>query len=470
METQPLDPLVWRVGTVTVLGSVMSVLDTTIVNVALDPLARHLHSDLNAIAWVVTAYLLAIAAVTPITGWAARRIGTRRLYLLSLVLFTLGSLLCGLAWSTGTLIVARVLQGAGGGLLLPVGQMITVRMAGRHNLGRVMGVLGVPTVLAPVVGPTLGGFLLEHLSWRAIFLINLPIGVVALVLALRILPRDAGASTYRLDVRGLLLAPTGLALLTYGLSETASQPGLLRAPVVLPILAGMCLLAAFARHALRVEHPLLDLRLFSDRTYTMASIACLANGAISLGGLILLPLYLQGIRGENAVDTGMLVAPTAVGVVLVMRRAGRLTDRYGGGRLAVIGTTILAVGTIPFVTLDAQTGYPLLVAAMLVRGIGVGLVGMPLMTAALVSLQPSHTQDASAQLHVLQRVGGSLGTALFIVVLQRQLRAGGGAGSYGHTFGWVLAATVLSLLPCVALMVLEKQRRLKVPVLAPEPV
>ena len=469
METKPIDPLVWRVGTVTVLGSVMSVLDTTIVNVALDPLARVLGSDLSTIAWVVTSYLLAIAAVTPITGWAARRIGTRRLYLLSLVLFTLGSLLCGLAWSTTSLVVARVLQGAGGGLLLPVGQMITVRMAGRANLGRVMGVLGVPTVLAPVVGPTLGGFLLEHVSWRAVFLINLPIGVLALVLALRILPRDEGTSTYRLDVLGLLLAPTGLALLTYGLSETASRPALLRTQVVVPVLVGLCLLAWFVVHALKVEHPLLELRLFGDRTYAVASVAFLVNGAISLGGLILLPLYLQGVRGESPVRTGVLMAPTAIGVVLVMRRAGRLTDRYGGGRLAVVGTTVLAVGTVPFVSLDAHTGYPAIAGWLFVRGLGVGLVGMPLMAAALGSLDHARSPDASAQLHVLQRVGGSLGTALFVVVLQRSVRAGGGAGAFGHAYLWVLVATLLSLVPCAALMRLESRRRLTVPVPVPEP-
>jgi EmrB/QacA subfamily drug resistance transporter len=308
-----IDPLVWRVGTVTVLGSVMSVLDTTIVNVALDPLAHALHASLTSIAWIITSYLLAIAAITPVAGWAARRVGTRTIYLWSLVLFTLGSLLCGLAWSTESLVVARVLQGAGGGLLMPVGQMIVVRLAGRENLGRVMGILAVPTVLAPVVGPTLGGFLIEHVSWRAIFLINLPIGAVAFFLGLRILPRDHGAPTFRLDVLGLLLAPTGLTLLTYGLSESASSPDLLRAAVVLPVVAGLGFLLAFTRHALRIEHPLLDLRLFTDRTYSMASIASFANGAISLGGLILLPLYLQSVRGESAVNTGLLVAPTAVG-------------------------------------------------------------------------------------------------------------------------------------------------------------
>ncbi|MCU1595928.1 MAG: family efflux transporter permease subunit [Frankiales bacterium] len=463
MDTRPgIDPFVWRLGTVTVLGSVMSVLDTTIVNVALDPLARALHADLPSIAWVITSYLLAIAAVTPVAGWAARRHGMRKVYLVSLLLFTLGSLACGLAWSTESLVIARVLQGAGGGLLMPVGQMLIVRAAGRENLGRVMGILAVPTVLAPVVGPTLGGFLLETVSWRAIFLINLPIGALALYLGLRILPRDAGHPTYHLDLIGLALAPIGLTLLTYGLTETATQPSVLRAGVVLPVAAGLLMLAAFVWHARRIEHPLLDLRLFGNRTYSMASLASFANGAISLGGLIILPLYLQSARGEDAITTGLLVAPTAVGVVLVMRNAGALCDRYGGGRLALCGTLVQAVGTVPLLWLDADTSYTVIVVAIFVRGLGVGFVGMPLMTAALVSISHegmSKSQDASAQLNVLQRVGGSLGTAVFIVILQRESRAGAGASAFGDTFGWVLALTLLSLVPSWFLMKLETQRR-----------
>lgn len=454
-----VDPLVWRVGAVTVLGSVMSVLDTTIVNVALEPLAGELDATKSGISWVVTAYLLAIAAVTPVTGWAARRIGTRRLYLWSLVLFSLGSLLCGLAWSLESLVVARVLQGLGGGLLLPVGQMIVVRAAGRENLGRVMGVLAVPTVLAPVFGPTLGGLLLETVSWRAIFLINLPIGAVAIVAALRVLPRDHGGSAFRLDALGLLLAPGGLGLVTFGLSETASDPSLWRLPVVGPVVLGLLLLLAFTRHALRVDHPLLELRLFSDGVYAAAATASLVGSMVSLGGLILMPFYFQDVRGESAVTTGLLMAPTAVGVVLVLRRAGIWSDRWGGGHVSLVGTVVLAVGTLPFLWLDDSSSYPLLMAGMVVRGIGVGLAGMPLTQAAMVGLRADRIPDASAQLGVVQRVGGSLGTALFVVVLQRQLAGGEGALAYGDAFGWVLATTLLSAVPVVVLVRLERRRR-----------
>jgi EmrB/QacA subfamily drug resistance transporter len=447
-----VDPRVWRIGTVTVLGTVMSVLDTTIVNVALEPLARELETDLSTISWVVTAYLLAIAAVTPAASWASRRMGTRRLYLLSLLLFTLGSLGCGVAWDTTSLIVARVLQGAGGGLLLPVGQSIIVRAAGHAHLGRVMGVLGVPTVLAPVVGPTLGGFLLEHVSWRSIFLINLPIGLVAYVLGLRQLPRDEGAATYRLDVAGLFLASVGLSLVTYGLSEVAADPVVLRVGVVGPVVLGTLLLVVFVRHALGREHPLLDLRLFADRSYGLASFGVLVNGAVTYGGLILLPLYLQGVRHESATTTGLLVAPTAIGVVVVMRRAGRWADRHGGGRIAAIGTAILTAATLPLAWIDGSTSYWFITGCMLVRGFGSGLAGMPLMAAALRSIGTAKGPDASALLFVLQRVGGSLGTAFIVVVLAR-------TADFGATFGVVTALTALSLLPCLALGGTERRRR-----------
>ena len=198
-----LDPYVKRVGIVTVLGSVMSVLDTTIVNVALNSLAKDLHTSIDTIQWVTTGYLLSLAATVPVSAWAARRIGIKRLYLISFIVFTLGSALCGLAWSAGSLIGFRILQGIGGGMIMPVGQMILIRTAGQDNLGRVMGVLSTPTVIAPVFGPTLGGVLLQSFGWQWIFLINVPIGVVALIWGLRVLPSDEPEPAGKLDVVGL---------------------------------------------------------------------------------------------------------------------------------------------------------------------------------------------------------------------------------------------------------------------------
>src|SRR3954463_7378234 len=206
-----IEPHVWRIAIVVILGAIMSVLDTTIVNVALQTLSRDLHTSLDGIQWIVTGYLLALAAVIPVSGWAAARFGARRMYIISIVLFTLGSLLSGLAWSAGTLIGARVLQGLGGGMIMPVGQMILVRAAGPRNMARVMSAIGVPIILAPVFGPTLGGLLVEHVGWQWIFFINVPVGIVAAVAAFRLLPRDdAAVTTDKLDATGLALVATGL--------------------------------------------------------------------------------------------------------------------------------------------------------------------------------------------------------------------------------------------------------------------
>src|SRR5947209_14907056 len=253
-----LDAYVWRISAVVIVGAIMSILDTTIVNVALATLSRELHASIAEIQWVVTGYMLSLAAVIPITGWAARRFGAKRVYLVSLVLFTAGSALCGLATSSTELIVFRVLQGVGGGLILPLGQLMMAEAAGPKRMGRVMSIVAVPAMLAPILGPTLGGLIVDNASWRWIFLVNLPIGLIAVVAALRTLPRAEPAPTDRLDYTGLAMLATGLPLITYGLAEVGTTGTFTSTKVVIPIVAGLAIVAAFVRHALRVPHPLLD--------------------------------------------------------------------------------------------------------------------------------------------------------------------------------------------------------------------
>src|SRR6201995_5080 len=245
-DSNRIDAYVWRISAVVVLGSIMSILDTTIVNVALDTLSRDLHATIDNIQWVATGYLLSLAAVIPVTGWAARRFGAKPVYLTSLVLFTLGSALCGLATSTTELIFFRVLQGIGGGMILPIGQLMMAEAAGPKRMGRVMRLVAVPAMLAPILGPTIGGLILDNMSWRWIFYVNVPIGVIAVIAALRILPTVERQPTNALDYRGLALMATGLPLLTYGLAEIGTTGSFTSLKVVLPILLGLGLIALFA--------------------------------------------------------------------------------------------------------------------------------------------------------------------------------------------------------------------------------
>jgi EmrB/QacA subfamily drug resistance transporter len=458
-----IEPHVKRIAIVVILGAIMSVLDTTIVNVALDTLAQDLNVSLDTIQWVVSGYLLSLAAVIPITGWLGRRFGARKVFLTALVLFTAGSALCGLATSAGALIFFRVLQGIGGGMLMPTGQMTLVKAAGPKNLPRVMSMIGVPIILAPVFGPTLGGLLLEHVSWQSIFLVNVPVGMLAFFAAWKLLPRDEPERAGPLDLTGLALVSTGLIGITYGLAETGAQGSLLAPAVVIPFLVGLALVTTFVLRALRIEHPLLDVRLYANKAFAAASLTTFALGAALFGAMILMPLYFQIVRGEDAITTVLLLAPQGIGAAIAMAISGRMTERFGGGMTALIGGIVTLIATVPFVLLASDTPYVVIEAAMVFRGVGIGLSMMPAMTAAFSVLRKDQVNDATPQLTTLQRVGGSIGTAVLSVVLQGHLEAAGNspdamASAFGTTFLWVMGITLVALLPTIVLLRVERGR------------
>lgn len=460
-----LPPAVRSLGLVVVLGAIMSVLDTTIVNVALDTLARELDAPLQDVQWVATGYLLALAAVIPITGWLATAFGPRRVYLTALVAFTAGSALCAVAWNVESLVAFRVLQGIGGGMTLPVGQMMLARAAGPKNMGRVMSIIGVPIVLAPVLGPVLGGWLLDSFGWQWIFLINVPLGVLAVALGLKRLPHAAGdrVAAGPLDVTGLALLASGLPLFVYGLAEFGQQGSVGAPQVWLPLALGVSLIASFVRHALRVERPLLDVRLFSNRAFSAAAVTTFCLGGALFGAMLILPLYYQVVRGEDALHTGLLLAPQGIGAAAAMALSGRLSDRVGGGPVAVLGIVITALSTIPFILIGASESYVLLSAFLVLRGFGIGMSIMPSMTAAYAVLDPHEITNATPQLTVLQRVGGSVGTAILSVVLANNLGGtrtpAAAADAFGSTYWWALGVTLVAAVPAIVLVGVERRAR-----------
>src|SRR5215213_3199958 len=269
---EPLGREVWVVATVVIVGVIMSILDTTIVNVALETLSRELDAPLDTIQWVATGYLLALATVIPLTGWMTERFGSKRIWMISVALFGLGSALCGLAWSAESLIAFRVLQGFGGGMIMPVGMALLAQTAGPARVGRVMSVVGVPMLLGPVLGPVIGGVIVDSASWRWIFYVNVPIAVFALGLAARLLRSDQGrADAGKLDWVGLLLLSPGLGAFVFGLSESESHGGFTDPVVWGPMVAGLVLVALFVRHSLRADRPLIDVKLFRVRAFSAAA-------------------------------------------------------------------------------------------------------------------------------------------------------------------------------------------------------
>lgn len=460
--TEPFSPALRRSVGVVMIGASLSFLDSTVVNVALHTLSVDLHAGLGSVQWVVTAYLLALAAVIPVTGWAARRFGAARLYVVAVAVFTAGSALCACSQNVGMLIACRALQGAGGGAILPLGTMIWTAQASKPQMTRVMSLIGVPIVLAPMLGPTIGGLLIQGIDWRAIFWLNVPFGLAGVVLALWLLPRGKGSATAagRLNVTGLVLASIGTVGITYGLAEAGSAAGFdTAAAVSLPV--GVVAVVGFVAHARRVERPLLDLGLYANRAFAAASITAFALGAAMFGGMILLPLYFQIVRDQDVIAAGLLLAPSGLGALIANRLAAPLTDRYGAGITAFAGAGIGVVSTIPFVFLTATTPYLLLCAVMVIRGAGIGLSVVPTMTAAYRALPPNKIPDASPQLNVLQRVGGAIGTAVLTVILTDQLRhqvtPAGQANGFATTFLWVLAITIAAAVPTILLARIERQ-------------
>ncbi|TDC94960.1 DHA2 family efflux MFS transporter permease subunit [Actinomadura sp. 7K507] len=440
-EKQPdagggLDRGVLAVAGVVVIGAIMSILDVTIVHVAINDLAREFNTPLATIQWVATGYTLALATVIPITGWASARFGTKRLYMISLLLFVLGSTAAGFAWSAESLIFFRILQGLGGGMIMPAGMTIMTQAAGPQRVGQVMSIIGVPMLLGPITGPILGGWLVDDVSWRWIFFVNLPIGVIALALAAKILKPDKPKPAERLDFIGLLLLSPGLAALIYGVAKGSEKTDFLATEPLVFTVVGALLVIGFVFRALNAKSPLIDLRLLKRRSVAAASGTMVLFMVAFMGAMLLLPLYFQTVRGEGAMNAGLLLAPQGLGAMLTMPIGGRLTDRIGPGRVVLGGMTVVVLSMVAFATiLGSDTSYWSLGAVLFLMGLGMGMTMMPTMAAAIQTLVHDEVPRASTMLNIIQQVSASIGTAMMTVLLSRQLTANLGDGAGGEIGG-----------------------------------
>lgn len=477
-----LDRGVIITGLVIVSGMIMVVLDTTIVNVALDSLSSELDATLSTTQWVVTGYLLAVALVIPLTGWAVDRFGEKPTWITAVGLFVAGSALCAAAWSIESLIVFRVIQGLGGGMLLPAGQTIITRAAGPHRLGRAMAILGVPMLLGPVLGPVLGGLLVEYTSWHWIFLVNVPVGILAVTLAVWKLPRGGTVPERgRLDLRGLIVLSGSLVCLLYGLSRAGSHGGFGEWSVLGWLIAGAIGLALYTWHSLcKGADSIIDVRLLTNRLFAAGTVAVFLVAIGLFGGMLLLPLYYQTVRGQGALGAGLLLAPQGLGAIVAMVIGGRLTDRIGAGYVVPVGVVLALLGTFPFTRLDVDTSYVWLSVALFVRGMGLGSVMMPTISAAYTELGKDVVSRAAPTLSAIQQVGASLGSALLVTALTQHLThqltdrgipasAGGAdqigsvppeampvvgpllAESFGYAFWVAFALTALIIVPAILL-------------------
>ncbi len=418
-----LDARVLIVAGVVVLGAIMSILDITVVAVAQRTFQDTFDKTQAQVAWTSTAYTLALAAVIPVTGWAADRFGTKRPYMLAIALFAAGSALCSTAGSLEVLVFFRVLQGLGGGMLMPLGMTIMTRAAGPERLGRVMALLGVPILLGPIFGPILGGWLIDIASWHWIFLINVPIGALGLLYAWRVLEPDHVTPSERFDVVGMLLLSPGLALFLYGVSSIPAaqqQHGTMWTSQVLTCaVAGLGLIVAFVPWALRPAntHPLVQLRLLRQRQMAVAVVTMALFAMSFFGASLLFTLYFQQVRGETPLASGWLIAPQGFGAMLAMPVAGFLADRIGPGKVVLVGLVLDTIGLGMLSTVDDRTSYGFIVSAFVVMGLGMGSTLMPVFSAALGTLADRDIARGNTLLNITQQVSASMGTALFSVLL-----------------------------------------------------
>jgi EmrB/QacA subfamily drug resistance transporter len=428
--TVRLDPLVWKITSVAVLGSFLAQLDATIVNVSLSSLAVDLHSSLAAIQWVTSGYLLALALMLPLNGWLVERIGAKSLYLWCFSAFTLSSALCGMAWSASSLIAFRILQGMSGGLMAPLTQMMMVRAAGKH-VARVMGYAAVPILLGPILGPVIAGAILQHASWRWLFLVNLPVGVLAIVLAVLFLPNVPEETRSRkLDLPGFALLSPGLVLFLYGSDHLGERIGLAA------LLVSVILIAFFFRMAGRKgDRALIDLRLFRSRTFSASATTQFMSNGISFAGQMLIPIYLIRGGGQSPSATGWLLAPLGLGMICSYPWMGALTQRFGIRTVSAGGALLAFTATLPFLYLTSHgLVLAVLAGALFLRGVGLSAVGIPSISAAYASIRKRDLPMATTSLNIVQRLGGPTLTTLCATFLGWRLGLAQSSASLSSAF------------------------------------
>lgn len=406
----------WCVLAVVVFGIFMVVLDTTVVNVALPAIMNAFSASLDRAQLVISMYLLALALVIPTTGYLVDRLGTKRAYTLSVAGFTLGSLLCGLAWDINSLIFFRIVQGLAGGITMPLGMALMFRTVSREEQGFMLSLAAAPMLLAPMIGPILSGYFVETLSWRWVFFVNVPVGIVGVLMARWLLRETERNATITFDYKGFILAGVGFCSLLLALTRV-SQDGWTSASVLGLFLISAVVIVAWVYVELQVKAPLLDLRIFLNRTYAQAATVYFIAATIFTAGLFLLPLFLQNVRGLSPIQTGILLIPEAVVMVIALPLVGRLYDRFGPRPLLVPGLIGLAYTMFRLNSLDVTTSDWELVKILMLRGLSLELIILPTFTLTLSEFSPAEVVRASALTQVVRQLFPALGIATLATIL-----------------------------------------------------
>ncbi len=440
-----------------IVGMIMVILDSTVVNVAMPGITEYFKSDLTTMQWTITGYTLALSAVIPLAGWMSDRFGAKRIFLITILFFTIGSVLCSVAQTPEQLIIYRVIQGLGGGMVAPIGMAIIFRLAPPEKIGSIMGMLGIPMLLAPALGPVISGWFVEYSTWHWIFLINLPIGILALFIGFKYLPNFETKSVPALDGLGIILAPIAFSMLAYGVSQSATS--WTSKQTLTGLIVGGVTLLLFIVVELRQKQPLLELRVFKSSDFTRSIIITWIMQIALFGSFLIVPLYLQTVKQYGAFETGLIMLPQALASALMMPIGGKLYDKVGARPLALVGLTIITASLYTFSTISLDSSNTFIMFTLASMGAGMGLSMMAINTHVLQSA-PRHLvsrvtslTSAAQQVMVSFAVAGMAGfltssTKDYMAKTTNPLDAM--ISAYGDTFllaaGIALAGALLSII------------------------
>ncbi|MDR3271336.1 MAG: multidrug efflux MFS transporter [Peptococcaceae bacterium] len=422
MAKAKLDPKLVKIALVLVLGRCAPALDATIINVAVKTVAAALHSDIAVAQWLTTAYILALGISVPLSSWLANRFSGKNVYLLAIVIFFAGSAGAICAWNMGSLIAFRVLQGAGAGIMMPLMQTMLIRYAGGQKLGSLLAIISLPTAIIPILGPTIGGLIVHYLPWRWIFVINLPLCIVAYFLSRSVLPPTEPADKeQRLDFAGLILLALAFISLILGISGLRGDD---QTSALVIIAVGAILLIAYYVYVLHSKKsPLLDVRLFKQRNFSASTALVFVYGMVSTGTLFVLPLYFQQVHNTSALTAGLLLAPQGIGMLLTRSSAGKWADQYGSKPIILAGVLLTLIGTVPLAFLGDGPSLVLPIIILLVRGAGLSPLFVPIMVAIYDGLDLKYAAQGTTSMRIFQQIGGAFGTALLAIILSHNLAA-----------------------------------------------
>lgn len=442
-----------------VLGAIAPMLDSTMVNIALNKLSENFSEPLSAVQWVVTGYLLAMVVAVPFTGWLNDKIGGKKVFLIAEILFGISSLVAAMSGSITMLTTIRFVQGFSAGLITPLLTTLLVDIAGAESMGRIMAIVGLPIMLGPIFGPVVGGLIVQYLSWRWIFFVNVPIVIIATALIWLKLPATSPKNpNAKFDWLGVTLLASGSAAIIYGIVKASAKANFGNSITLTYVSAGVALLIIYAIYAIfRKEHAVVPLSLFKHRNFTGSMIGLVLAGVVNNGPMLLLPLFFQNLHGLSTAEAGLSLITQGIGMLIARPIIGKYIDKIGARWVLIVGLLITLVGTVPFIYFDQHTNLVLIMIILFVRGIGAGAIISPLMTDSFVGINLKYSSQISVAGRITQNVGGAFGSALMATIASAYITSHTHslmtnhlttiAHAYQQGFIWAVVCTAILIIP-----------------------